>query len=197
MGQERNRQLKKQREQQRKRRTILIGGGVVAAVAIVVAFVLFFPSEPDSWELLVEEGRPAMAQVETPENQGANHVPAGTRVPYDTRFPTSGPHWPSPTRPGHYETPQPNEALVHAIEHGNIVVYYDELSEEDEARLREWTSFYTGTWSAVIATPEEGLGRGVVLTAWDHRMRLDEFDPAPMAAFIEAFRGRGPENPVR
>lgn len=197
MGQEKNRQLKKQREQQRQRRKILLGSGLVIAVAAVVAFVLLWPSAPDDWELLVEGGRPALAQIETPDNQGADHLPTGTRIPYDSRFPTSGAHWPSPTRPGFYETPQPNEGLVHAIEHGNINVYYDELRPEDEATLREWTSFYSGTWSAVNAIPAEGLGHGVVLTAWDHRLRLDDFDAAPMAAFIEAFRGRGPENPVR
>lgn len=197
MGQEKNRKMRQQREQKRRRMRLLIGGGVAAVLALIAAFVLFFPTAPDDWETLVREGQPALAQVETPPNQGETHVPAGTRVAYESDFPTSGPHWPSPTRPGFYETPQPNEGLVHAIEHGNINVYYDELRPEDEERLREWTRFYNGTWSAVNAVPHQGLGRGVVLTAWDHRLRLDDFDPAPMAAFIEAYRGRGPENPVR
>ena len=42
-----------------------------------------------------------------------------------------------------------------------------------------------------------GLGQSVVLTAWAKRLDLDRFDPAPAAAFIDGYRGRGPENPVR
>jgi hypothetical protein len=49
----------------------------------------------------------------------------------------------------------------------------------------------------VIATRSSGLGKAVVLTAWRRILRLDEFDPPAAAAFIDQFRGRGPENPVR
>lgn len=197
MGQEKNRQLRQQREQQRKKKKIIIGGSVALVVALVAAVLLMIPGAPDDWDTLVADGQSAMSSVETPPNEGDRHVSSGTRVPYDTDFPTSGAHWPAPTQPGFYTTAQPNEALVHSIEHGNIVVYYDQLSSDDRAQLESWTDFYSGTWSAVIAVPHEGLGESVVLTAWDHRLRLDEFEPAPMAAFIDAFRGRGPENPVR
>lgn len=198
MGQEKNQKLRQQRAQARRKKRFLIGGAAAFLVVILAVGVWFLmPGQPDNWDALVAEGQPAMSQVEQPEHQGDRHVATGTRVAYDTDFPTSGPHWPAPTSPGFYTQPQPNEALVHAIEHGNIVVYYDQLSDEDLAQLRSWSDFYTGTWSAVTAVPHAGLGEGVVLTAWDHRLRLDQFEAAPMAAFIEAYRGRGPENPVR
>ena len=199
MGQEKNQKLRQQRAQQKRRKQFMIGGAAVLATVVLAAGVwLLLPGSPDNWDALVEEGRPIMnEQLERPEHQGERHVASGTRVAYDTDFPTSGPHWPSPTRPGFYTQPQPNEALVHAIEHGNIVVYYDQLSEEDLATLQGWTSFYTSNWAAVTAVPHSGLDERVVMTAWGHRLRLDGFDPAPMAAFIEAYRGRGPENPVR
>lgn len=197
MGQEKNRQLKRQREQQRSRKRLYIGGGVAFLVALVVVIVLFWPGEPDEWSDWVAQGQPALANVESPENQGDQHLAAGTQIPYEADFPTSGPHWPSPTRPGFYTVAQPNEALVHAIEHGNIVIYYNDLSAAEEAQLRDWTDFYTGSWSAVTAVPHSGLGNDVVLTAWDHRLRLGGFEPAAMAAFIDAYRGRGPENSVR
>lgn len=197
MGQEKNKHIRAQRAKARRQKQLMIGGGVAAALLVVVAAILMIPGSPDDWDSLVEEGQWAMDQVETPEYQGDRHLAQGTRIPYESSFPTSGAHWPRPTPPGFYTQEQPNEALVHAIEHGNINVYYDQLSEENEELLRSWTSFYDGTWSAVNAVPHAGLGEGVVLTAWNHRLRLDSFDPAAMAAFIEAYRGRGPENPVR
>jgi hypothetical protein len=35
------------------------------------------------------------------------------------------------------------------------------------------------------------------LTAWTKKLSLVQFDEAAAAAFIDAFRGRGLENPVR
>ena len=37
----------------------------------------------------------------------------------------------------------------------------------------------------------------VVMTAWTKLLRLEAFDEASAAAFIDLFRGRGPENRVR
>jgi len=44
---------------------------------------------------------------------------------------------------------------------------------------------------------EGGLGQRLILTAWGEILRLDHFDPAVAAAFVDKYRGRGPENPVR
>jgi hypothetical protein len=37
----------------------------------------------------------------------------------------------------------------------------------------------------------------VVLTAWRKILKLDSFEPAAAAAFIDTYRGRGPEKRVR
>ena len=63
--------------------------------------------------------------------------------------------------------------------------------------LKDWTSPYGGQWAGVVATPSSGLGKAVVLTAWRKILKLDEFDPAAAAAFVDRFRGRGPEKKVR
>ena len=42
-----------------------------------------------------------------------------------------------------------------------------------------------------------GIGRRVVLVTWTKLLRLRKFDAASAAAFIEAYRGRGPEQQVR
>jgi hypothetical protein len=65
------------------------------------------------------------------------------------------------------------------------------------ADLKDWAALYTGTWDGVVLTPMERLGEEVVLNAWTKTLRLKSFDPALAAAFIDRYRGRGPENPVR
>ncbi len=55
----------------------------------------------------------------------------------------------------------------------------------------------TPRWAGIVVTPKSGLGETVVLTAWTRVLRLKPFEPEAAAAFIDAFRGRGPERPVR
>jgi hypothetical protein len=87
--------------------------------------------------------------------------------------------------------------LVHALEHGNVVIDYGEPAPEGMERLERWAALYDGQWSGLVVTPAVGLGEAAVLTAWTERRELDSFDPAAAAAFIDAYRGRGPEHPVR
>ena len=83
------------------------------------------------------------------------------------------------------------------MEHGHVAIYFDQPDEEAMRLIRTWAGLFRGPWSGVIASPSPGLGQAVVLTAWQRRLRLDTFDPAAAAAFVDLFRGRGPENPVR
>ncbi|MBI3126126.1 MAG: DUF3105 domain-containing protein [Candidatus Tectomicrobia bacterium] len=116
---------------------------------------------------------------------------------YRTDPPTSGSHYPVATSPGFYESPQLPGNLVHALEHGSIVIYYDDPGREAMQRLREWASHYADPWAGLVVTPKPGLGRVVILTAWTKKLQLAEFDSKAAAAFIDRFRGRGPERPVR
>ena len=143
------------------------------------------------------EGERALERIESIPSQGRTHLSPGESYAYGSRFPTSGPHDPTWTRSGVYDQPQPPTQLVHALEHGNIVIYYDQPGPKAIARFEAWADLYDGQWSGLVVTPEAGLGQAVVLTAWTRRLELDSFDPAAAAAFIDAYRGRGPENPVR
>lgn len=78
-----------------------------------------------------------------------------------------------------------------------MVVYYDAPGFRALSVLKRWTEQFSGPWSGLIAVPHKGLGDDLVLTAWRRRLRLDAFDEAALAAFMDAFVGRGPENPVR
>ncbi len=146
---------------------------------------------------LARAGQPALASVETYPNDGQRHLKAGERQSYASSTPTSGPHDPVPTPPGVYQAAQPPIKLVHALEHGNIVFYYDRPPATVMTLLEDWAGLYSGTWDGIVVTPLPGLGETIVATAWRKRLNLSPFDPAAAAAFVEAYRGRGPENPVR
>ena len=137
-------------------------------------------------------------EVETiPAGSDNGHLPADYVYDYGTPFPTSGPHSPRWVAAGIYTEAQPPTELVHALEHGNIVIYYDQPADAVVQRLRELTGEHTGQWDGIVAVPSPGLGEGIVFTAWQKRLTLPRYDEEKAAAFIDAFRGRGPENAVR
>ena len=172
-------------------------GIFLLAGAIVVPSWLASDASEGAFDRLALAGRGSLGQVMSHRNLGAAHVAQGRTVLYPSRFPTSGNHWPRPLSPGFYTSAQRSEMLVHSLEHGNVVIYYETLDAGAEESLREWAKLFTAAWSGVIVVPKPGLGKAIVLTAWTRSLRLDRFEPKAMAAFVDAFRGRGPEHPVR
>ena len=182
----------------RRRRNYAILGAVGLVAAVAVGIYAWRSLEASSsFAALAAEGRSALADVETEFSRGRNHLPPGQSTAYASSFPLSGPHHRLPVRPGFYDQPQQPTRLVHAIEHGHVAIYYDQPDDAVLEQLKAWAGLYTGAWDGVIVTPMRGLGEGVVLTAWTRRLALDRFDAAAAAAFVDAYRGRGPENRVR
>ena len=171
---------------------------VAVAAAIAGGVYWYMTSQAEhAFLALAKEGRGTLGAVETRRDQGGGHIQPGEVVNYPEQFPTSGRHHPIPTDPGFYERPQRPMQLVHGLEHGHVVIYYDRPGAAALDTLRDWTGLYGGHWDGVIATPMTGLGEAVVLNAWNKHLRLEAFDPTAAAAFVDAYRGRGPENPVR
>ena len=154
-------------------------------------------SVEDVFLVLAAEGTGQLSRVETPSSIGTGHLRPGQSAGYTDRFPTSGAHDPNWVTPGVYGTPKPVTQLVHSLEHGLVVVHVDKPGGDVMAALESWVSLYGGPWSGVVVVPAPGLGEEVVLTAWRKRLRLAKFEAPVAAAFIDRFRGRGPENPVR
>ncbi len=173
--------------------------GAIALAAVVAGGLYFWQLRQagSDFEPLIAEGQPALARVETTPDRGGGHLSPGQGHSYDSAFPTSGIHDRTPTGPGFYTEPQRPTQLVHSVEHGHIVIYYEDPGAEAIATLKDWTALFGGHWDGVVATPTTGLGKAVVLTAWRKVLKLDAFEPASAAAFVDAYRGRGPENKVR
>jgi len=174
-------------------------GYAIAAIALAGTFAWYWNSSQGHrhFNELAEHGHDALDHVQSHHNLGRDHVDPGTAVRYEDDIPTSGTHSRTWTEPGVYDHPQPKPELVHALEHGNIVIYYDRPTAAARELLEEWAGLYRGQWDGIVVTPKSGLGEAVVLTAWVKTLRLDKWNAGAAAAFIDAYRGRGPENPVR
>jgi hypothetical protein len=64
--------------------------------------------------------------------------------------------------------------------------------ETVKANLRNLLNRYNN--QQVIAVPRPNRDAAIALTAWQRIDLLDEYDEQRVTAFIEAWRGRAPEN---
>jgi hypothetical protein len=137
--------------------------------------------------------------VETFPNQGRQHT--GGDVNYVRQPPLSGPHAGTAADAGFYERTVEYEPLVHSLEHGAVVIYYDPaaLTDDAESDLREKASRFTDSFASVVVVPnpEDDPQAAYVVTAWRARLTMESYDPEVVRSFLAEYLGRGPERPVR
>lgn len=180
---------------------LLAIGGVLLIGALVVVLVLVFGSgpnanagtaQPDAGRAHVTDG------AECRTNPGSCEVGAD---PYTSLPGTSGPHWNTPANWGVYSTPQVESQLIHNLEHGGIVIWYnpEALEAEEVSELADYVDSQTsqgiGGRFRFILSPwgGEGLGSPIVAAAWQHLLPLEQVDIGAIDAFADARYGRAPE----
>ncbi len=168
-------------------------GLIVALTLLALTVSAALAHESESQKDVPADAK-GLENVQTFRSEGRAHLDPGEKWEYGHYPPTSGPHDPKPVKPGFYTSPQAPEKLVHSLEHGNIVIYYEKPAPPVLRQLKNWAKRYGGKWDGVIVTPLPGLGDKVILTAWTRLLCLDPFDPVQATAFIDAFRGKGPEH---
>ena len=188
-------QIRSKQKSAEKRRGFMIVG-VCAVIALLIVGAAAYQPIKDWWDLrafrglgLSEIGAPASAcqDVETKPAKGSSeHVPTGTPVPYAESPPAFGPHWneagvaPAATDREFYTSDRPElESLVHNLEHGYNVLWYDETIANDEAALDELNGiatkfaddgnfrnkFIAAPWTAEDGDPFPD-GQHVAMTHW-------------------------------
>ena len=77
------------------------------------------------WWFMRYLARPAPG-TKVPE-MGREHVALAQveKTTYNSNPPTSGPHYEVPSKPGIYDTPQHDGALIHSLEHGYVIISYN------------------------------------------------------------------------
>ncbi|MBI2777958.1 MAG: DUF3105 domain-containing protein [Chloroflexi bacterium] len=135
-------------------------------------------------------------------DDGASHIAAGTAGgPYHSVPATSGSHWASADTPGPwgvYDSAQREERMLHNMEHGGIIVWYQpaKLDVAGLAALETWVRQQTTTVQfKVILTPWAGadFGHPIAVTAWNWLLYLDKADTDAVRGFLDAHYGDAPE----
>lgn len=145
---------------------VVVGLGLVAAAAVPA--YLDRRNDPAN-KSLSSFGVPAAAAscsavTDDKPSGNQNHKPDGTVIRYDQVPPSSGPHWAAPA-PGSrgFSTAKDRpeiEQLVHNLEHGYTVLWYDSTVTGDQrAKLRDLAV-------SARATDEVGPSKFLV-SAWD------------------------------
>lgn len=134
----------------------------------------------------------------------ATHVTGAVDYTGYSNPPTYGPHHgavndgqgnsitPRPT--GVYTTEQPDEDLVHNLEHGHVWISYNPslISATDLTALQQLVTA-GGTNTGVILTPRAANTSAIALASWARLLTLDSFDATQVRNFIETNRGHAPE----
>ena len=121
---------------------------------------------------------------------GQNHVPPGTKVEYHSNPPTSGDHWPAPAPWGVYRSPQPDEQLVHNLEHGGVWISYQGIDDSTRAKLEVFGQKYP---DAVVVTPRPENDRKIALASWGRFEKSDVLNEERIERFIRENVNKSPE----
>jgi Protein of unknown function (DUF3105) len=148
---------------------------------------------------MANSGKSALAETETFEDPRRKLIVLSANAAYDygVDFPTFGTYDPDWVNTGFYTDPRSPTLLVHSLSRGYVVIYYDRPSSVVLQMLKHWASLFHEDRDGIIVVPHFGLDERIVLTSWGKRLNLSEFNQSAAAAFIDAFRGRGPEGHVR
>lgn len=166
---------------------LLIGGLLLSLVWSI--------SQPDAPAAIEQLHANVQIEVESFESEGRDHLTPDDPMPqYVTFPPTSGPHSPAAIGfYGFYEQELPFEELVHSLEHGDIVIYYQPTVDEQVKERLKYLSQFTKIGSGVIVLPNADIEGEVVATAWTKKMTLAEFDEQQLGQFIYDHIYEGPE----
>jgi Protein of unknown function (DUF3105) len=180
--------------QETRRRRLLVAFWVAVAVAFVAILVYLV------WQQAQPVPRPG---VDIPI-QGRNHIAEGVpHDPYNSDPPTSGPHYATPAQSGFYDTAPADEYLVHSMEHGYVIIWYncgkyrggtcDQLKTQvKEVMGAAGLSTIFGDLK-IIGTPRPSMPQVIALTGWGRLDKMDTFKRQEILDFIKAFRDNGPE----
>jgi Protein of unknown function (DUF3105) len=180
---------------------LVVGLGVVLAGAAALFAVAGFGGGKDARGALEAAG---CTFQEFPGVSRAHiNDPSARPKSWNSFPPTSGPHYVTPAVYGFYAEPVELARILHGLEHGGVYVLYGPKTPTDTAeRLRE---IYDRDPRGLVVAPLRRLGSAIALGAWisdspgsDDKgtgilAKCPELDKGAVDAFIDAYRGRGPE----
>jgi len=130
---------------------------------------------------------------------GADHIEEGQEATdWNSDPPTSGQHYGIWAQAGFYDEAIPDGYLVHNMEHGYVIIYYncDGLSSEacsqfksdiESALALAGQDILTNTLK-VVAVPRPGMGNPITYASWGHLYQAASFVPEELVAYVLLYR---------
>lgn len=159
---------------------LLAVGGILVIGLVVLAVVLMFSGG----------GQEGGIGQRMPLDGAGLHIPACQPGNYSSVPATSGCHRDTPAAWGVYSSPQDEVQLIHNLEHGGIVIWYqaDRLDAADIAALEDFTrrQLASDRWK-VILSPWNGedFDHPIAVSAWSWLLYLDEVDTDQIRRFFD------------
>jgi len=167
----------------RERRSLRVPIPSSAAVLVVIA-LLALPLVACSGGGSASACQPSHSE---PLNPALNHVLAGAAEPsYTTDPPTSGPYTPGAALHGVLTQPLSRPVQVGALEAGEVLLQYRDLSADELKQLSQLAS------DKVVVVPNPSLPDRVVATAWLFKQTCSGVDAEALHGFIRTRAGHGP-----
>jgi hypothetical protein len=165
------------------------------------SFDLGVPGQYDDGGALQDGGAFACGPgIDSPEYEGAQHVPEGTHVDYRANPPASGNHWPQWAEPwGAYPDGLPRERWMHNLEHGGVVLLYN-CPDGCADVVAQLTALRDGTppdryqQQRLLIVPDREMPMKVAAVAWKWRWQGESVDVPTVRCFIEERYDQAPES---
>lgn len=173
----------------------------VVAVLVVLAAIGFATRDDDSRGLLARPaGGGCLAMVDQPAGS-AEHRPG--EIEYAYVPPSSGPHNGAPLTTARQVIPRDDapdrvvERAVHNLEHGYVVVWYDDTATDEEVAAVADAARAAFLRKLLVVPWDRGAfgGPSFVLAAWGHVQPCELPDAEAIKAFWVAHGGENGEAP--
>jgi hypothetical protein len=183
-----SRQAQLQAQERKKQQQYLLIAGAVAAVMLLGAGIIYpmlQAHQPTS------TGDAVCSALEQPADEGRGHLKPGDPTPiYQTAPPTSGTHNPASLPAGVYDNNADVTMLVHSMEHGYVILFYNGMSQTEVNQL---VNIQQSDPFKTIVAPYPNMSSKLAITAWGHFQRCDGVNEQAIRSFIAQFRNQGPE----
>lgn len=181
-------ELKAQKEKEaRQRQYLLLGGAALVALLLIAGGVFAFnqPRTPTSI------GSSNCGNLQLVADEGQGHLSPGDPTPvYKSNPPTSGTHNPDPLPAGVYGDNTDVTRIVHSMEHGYVVLFYNGISQNE---IQQLATIQRSDPFKVIVAPYTSMPYKVAIASWNRLQTCDGVNETTIRSFINQFRGQGPE----
>lgn len=186
--------LREAAERKRKQQNMWVAGaGVVIALLIGVAVYIGY-----------RNSLPVVGETTFP-TQGNLHIPLGTtaNVEYNSVPPSTGPHYENLAAWGKQTSNVRYEHLIHNLEDGGVVVYYqcEDGCPEVVAELEQILEPYFASGAHVVLARNDpswvengqqmhkDMGSRIALVAWRKLLLMDDVNADTIRTFVDKYEG--------